>query len=160
MAQYLNGYYSCRALMVSQGVVAASPQAQISTHGFGLGWAAFSNTSVSDFSALGAFTTAGFIDVAGKFNNDSAGAIQASWGGTDINIWMPRDAISQCPTPYNQTAATIDEGPSTPASIDSSAYNAMVAPLTVGPLAIKGIVWLQGPFSLASSDAACPARRH
>ena len=145
MAQYLNdNFYGARALQLPQGVVASSPQAQISTHGWQLGWAAFSNTSLGEFSAVGAFTTAGFLDVAGFFNNHSAGAIESSWGGTTINIWMPSAAVAQCPTPFAQVSPTIDEGPSTPTSIDSVAYNAMIAPLTVGPLAIKGIVWLQG----------------
>jgi hypothetical protein len=98
MSQYLGRYYSARALQLTQGVVAASPQAQISTHGFELGWTAFTNVSLASFSAVGAFTTAGFLDVAGSFNNASAGAIQSCWGGTSINIWLPAAAVAQCPT--------------------------------------------------------------
>jgi len=156
MAQYLNrGYYGARALQLPQGVVAASPQAQISTHSFQLGWTAFSNVSLTDFSAVAAFTTAGFLDVAGQFNNHSAGAIQAEWGGTSINIWMPAAAVAQCPTPFAQTTPTVDEGPSTPTTLDSVAYNALIAPLTVGPLAIKGVVWCER----RAARAACGARR-
>ena len=82
MMQTLNGFYSARALQLSQGVVAVSPQAEISTHGFELGWTAFNNVSLAPFSAVGAYTTAGFVSIAGKFNNDSAGAIESCWGGT------------------------------------------------------------------------------
>jgi sialate O-acetylesterase len=143
MAQYLNAYYSVRALQVPQGAVAASPQAQISTTSFQLAWAPLSNTTMASFSAVGAFTTAGFVDAAGSFNNRSAGVIQACWGGTSINIWLPAAATVTCPTTFAQAPATVEEGPSTPASVDSSAYNAMIAPLTVGPLAIKGVLWYQ-----------------
>ena len=143
MLQYLNAFYSVRALQIPQGVVAASPQAQISTTAFQLAWAPLSNTTVNSFSALGAFTTAGFEDVVGSLNNRSAGAIEACWGGTSINIWLPEEAVARCPTTFAQTAATVEEGPSAPGSMDSTAYNAMIAPLTVGPLAIKGLVWYQ-----------------
>lgn len=143
MAQYLNAYYGVRALQISQGVVAHTPQDQISTSAFQLNWAPLSNTTVNALSALAAFTTAGFMDVAGEFNNRSGGCIVSEWGGTSINIWLPAAAVATCPTTFAQTAATVDQGPSTPGSMDSTAYNAMIAPLTVGPLAIKGIVWYQ-----------------
>ena len=42
-----------------------------------------------------------------------------------------------------QVPATIEEGPSAPPSVDSTAFNALIAPLTVGPLRIKGVVWYQ-----------------
>jgi len=143
MAQTLNDHYGVRALQVPQGAVAASPLAQVLTAGFQLTWAPLSNTTVSGFSALGAFTTAGFVDVVGARNNNSAGAIQAAWGGTSINIWLPAAAVAACPTTFAQAPATVEEGPSAPGSVDSSAYNAMIAPLTVGPLALKGVVWYQ-----------------
>ena len=143
MAQTLNDHYGVRALQVPQGAVAASPLAQVLTAGFQLTWAPLSNTTVSGFSALAAFTTAGFVDVVGARNNNSAGAIQAAWGGTSINIWLPAAAVAACPTTFAQAPATVDEGPSAPGSVDSSAYNAMIAPLAVGPLALKGVVWYQ-----------------
>jgi sialate O-acetylesterase len=143
MAQYLNAFYGVRALQVPAGAVAASPQAQISTTGFQLAWAPLSNTTVASFSAVGAFTTAGFVDAAGAYNNRSAGVVQACWGGTSINIWLPKNFTAACPTTFAQTPATIEEGPSSPGSVDSSAYDAMIAPLTVGPLAIKGVIWYQ-----------------
>jgi sialate O-acetylesterase len=154
MEQTLNAYYATRGLQISQGVVATSPQAEISTAGFQLSWAPFSNTTMSGFSAVGAYTSAGFVDAAGSFNNRSVGAIQAEWGGTSINIWLPQEAVEACPTPFNQTAATVEEGPSSPGSLDSSAWNAMIAPLTVGPLAIKGIVWLQGENNVIQGGPA------
>ena len=110
MMQYLNKFYSARGIQLPQGVVAASPQSQISTHGWQLSWAPFSNTSFGEFSAVGAFTTSGFLDVAGSFNNYSAGAIESSWGGTSINIWLPAEGVAQCPTPFAQVSPTIDEG--------------------------------------------------
>lgn len=48
-----------------------------------------------------------------------------------------------------QAPATIEEGPSAPPSVDSTAFNALIAPLTVGPLRIKGVVWYQGENNVA-----------
>ena len=52
-----------------------------------------------------------------------------NWGGTPIQHWMSAAALSKCT--------------STP---DSILYNAMIAPLQVGPLALTGAVWYQVPI--------------
>lgn len=93
---------------------------------------------------MGAFTAAGLVDVAGSHFNNSGGVIQAAWGGTPINIWMDPTAIAKCPTTYAQLSPDMEQGPTQPGSIDSAAYNTMIAPLTVGPLAVKGFLWYQG----------------
>lgn len=153
MMQTLNAYYSVRTLQIDEGAVAANPQTQVPPIGFQLGWGPLNNYTSNSFSALGAFTAAGFVDVAGQFVNDTVGVIEACWGGTSINIWMPAEATAVCPTTFPQTPATIDQGPSSPGSIDSTAFNSMIAPLTVGPLAIKGFWWMQGENNVGQGGA-------
>jgi sialate O-acetylesterase len=59
------------------------------------------------------------------------GAIDASWGGTNIEAWMSRQAMQACP---NHT----DPGPSE-VPTPSLLYNAMIQPFS--PMTIKTFLW-------------------
>ncbi|EOD27890.1 hypothetical protein EMIHUDRAFT_353684, partial [Emiliania huxleyi CCMP1516] len=56
------------------------------------------------------------------------GLISSSWGGTQIQVWMPKAANEAC-----------HQG-----SWSGDRYNAMIAPFAVGPMALSGAVWYQG----------------
>jgi len=55
------------------------------------------------------------------------GLINNNWGGTNINQWSSATANGKC----NQSGS-------------GNLWNAMVVPYTVGPMALKGVVWYQG----------------
>jgi len=73
------------------------------------------------------------------------GLISNNWGGTAVELWTPKAGFDEC---QRKT-----DGRST------GLYNAMVAPYTVGPMALTGFTWYQGEAntgSQASADAyAC-----
>jgi hypothetical protein len=65
------------------------------------------------------------------------GLIAASYSSSRIQAWGPRGFESQCPDPTVYAAARGH----LPLGV---LWNAMIAPLAVGPLALKGIAWYQG----------------
>lgn len=99
-------------------------------------WVPASNTTVATFSAACWFMGA---TLAKALGNVKIGLIDSSWGGTHINSWSPPEAVDSCPPHPNLNLSQCDN----PCNY-SSLYNSMIAPLTVGPLAVKTIVWWQG----------------
>lgn len=103
------------------------------------GWSVASNTSITDGNDFGFFSAVCWLH--GKAIHDATGApvglISSNWGGTEIELWSPPSALAAC----NKTGG-------------SPLYNAMIAPYTVGPMALSGMLWYQGDLSATP----CPAR--
>ena len=53
------------------------------------------------------------------------GLISSNWGGTPVESWLPEAAAKSC----NRNAQA------------GSHYNTMIAPFTVGPMALTGATW-------------------
>jgi sialate O-acetylesterase len=66
------------------------------------------------------------------------GAISANWGGTCLSSWTPAagTAVRDCGFSGTSGAANL--------------YNGLIAPLTLGPMAVDGFIWSQG-----ECDADC-----
>ena len=62
------------------------------------------------------------------------GLIDSSWGGTNIEAWMPPETLAEC--------GVTDNGNGNGKNHNSYLWNAMVHPFT--RLAIKGALWYQG----------------
>lgn len=72
------------------------------------------------------------------------GLISNNWGGTPVQAWSSPDALAQCKQPVEGPVALpgADAGPRS--NTPSVLWNAMMAPYTIGPLAMKGFTWFQG----------------
>lgn len=107
-------------------------------------WVAASNSTVHDFSAE-CWLAARDMYEAGRADNTTdgvpVGAIQADWPGTHIVVHSSAAALVACggapPAPPNSRNQSWPYWP-------SSVHNAMIAPLTVGPLAVSAMIFHQG----------------
>lgn len=99
-------------------------------------WKVCDSVSLKDFSAVGYFF--------GKRLRQTLmvpiGLINASWGGTPAETWVPESLISSNPQLADAAAKlkTFDWWPSAP----GKAFNGMIAPITGH--AIAGTIWYQG----------------
>lgn len=76
------------------------------------------------------------------------GVINASWGGTPAEVWMPEELFYKNDTLKN-AAKMLEEnewGPIKPALL----YNAMIYPIS--SMKIKGILWYQGESNTINAD--------
>jgi sialate O-acetylesterase len=55
------------------------------------------------------------------------GLISSNWGGTPVQAWSPVEALRECGG----------------AGAGGALYNSMIAPFTVGPMALSGAIWYQ-----------------
>jgi len=101
-----------------------------------LSWAPASNLTAGVFSALCYFAG---VELTRRAPGVVVGLIDAAWGNTRINAWSPPEATAACPPPPNLNVSTCD----VPCR-DGALFNSMIAPLAVGPLAVRAIVWGQG----------------
>jgi hypothetical protein len=62
------------------------------------------------------------------------GLISSNWGGTPVESWLPESAAKSC----SRNAQ------------GGSLYNTMIAPFTVGPMALNGFTWYQGESNIGS----------
>ena len=62
------------------------------------------------------------------------GLISSNWGGTPIQSWQPLASALDCK-----------------GKRDGSLYNAMIAPYTVGPMALRGVTWYQGESNVGQA---------
>lgn len=60
------------------------------------------------------------------------GLISSNWGGTGIRKWMPKPALDEC--------SWTTPSPNNPEWWDNL-WNSMIAPFTVGPMALSGAIW-------------------
>ena len=117
-------------------------------------WALASNYTAASFSAE-CWLAARDMYKAGQADKSTdgipVGAIQADWPGTHIVTHSSAAALAQCggapPMPPNTNNASYPYWP-------SALHNAMIAPLTVGPLAVSAFVWHQGEADVHNPDSA------
>lgn len=62
----------------------------------------------------------------------SQGLISNNWGGTPIEYWSPAEVVNGCPGGWGNATGN-----------DTSLYNAMIVPYTVGPMAMHHVLWFQ-----------------
>nr|WP_302830666.1 sialate O-acetylesterase [uncultured Bacteroides sp.] len=107
-------------------------------------WIVCSSESLKLFSAVGYF----FGKKLNKELNCPIGLINSSWGGTNIETWMPHETMNEHPefTKAWQTLTTSTGWDISP----STTYNAMIHPLISTQLA--GIIWYQGEANLANGN--------
>jgi sialate O-acetylesterase len=109
-------------------------------------WSVASPASTPKFSAVAWLTAKRVAQALG--NGTAIGIIESAWGGTSIQVWLDAATYAGCG----------DAAPSYPGgwpTAPSSLFNAMVAPFTVGPLRVGGIVWYQGASPWGGTGGAC-----
>ena len=107
-------------------------------------WMVCSPETMLDFSAVGYF----FGTRLNKLLRCPVGLICSAWGGTPIEVWMPRDEILQNDKLRKgaEKLTPVPWGPVEP----GRAYNAMIAPLM--PFSIAGVLWYQGEANTVNPD--------
>jgi len=105
-------------------------------HDLGGRWLICSPETMIDFSAIGYF----FGKKIHQKLQVPVGMINASWGGTPAEVWMPADSVNQNPV-LTAAAQELEEQKWCPVK-PGRAYNAMIAPLI--PFRIAGVLWYQG----------------
>ena len=113
----------------SQG--SAQPLAELAFAPY-IPWSVASPSSTPRFSGVCWLAAKRVAEVLGPAQ--PIGLLEAAWGGTSQQVWMPREALAPCaPTP-----------PAYPGgwpTAESCLFNAMVSPLVAFRLA--GVVWYQ-----------------
>ncbi|MDR0522284.1 MAG: sialate O-acetylesterase, partial [Planctomycetaceae bacterium] len=104
-------------------------------------WRESSRESVPQFSAVGYY-------FGSKLNvGVPIGLINASWGGTRIEPWIPPAGFQSVPALKKIADALALEDPPYHKNTDpATLYNAMIHPML--PFAIKGVIWYQGEANL------------
>jgi sialate O-acetylesterase len=104
-------------------------------------WKPVTPDDVGNFSAVAyrfARDLRGVLDV-------PVGIIQSSWGGSNIETWLPSEAL---PRPPEETAA---EPQATPGPfMTNRLFNAMIHPLL--PVALRGVIWYQGESNVGAHE--------
>lgn len=105
-------------------------------------WLVCDSTSLKDFSAVGYFFGK---RIHGELNVP-VGLINASWGGTPAETWVPEHLVNDDEVLREAASklSTVDWWP----SAAGKAYNAMIAPLTGH--AIAGVIWYQGESNVGT----------
>jgi sialate O-acetylesterase len=109
---------------------------QLQTRGEG-SWQICNASSVSGFSAVGYFF--------GKKINEElkipVGMINASWGGTPAEAWLPNEKVQADPALRASAEKLVDDKPWCP-SRPGVVYNSMINPII--PFRLAGALWYQG----------------
>lgn len=99
-------------------------------------WVECTPQTVRNFSAVGYF----FGKELNSRLNTPIGLISSSWGGTNIETWMPAEIIRQDPA-FSNSVKQVQIRKWWP-SLPGLAYNAMIHP--VRHFALAGVIWYQG----------------
>ena len=99
---------------------------------------ALGNAAWNTFSAVCWLTGRDIHDALG--GEVPIGLISSNWGGTPVQVWQPLESMKDC-----QPKATAG----------GTLYNSMIAPYTVGPMALKGATWCVHLLQSASLHRRC-----
>lgn len=105
-------------------------------------WRVSCPKNVKDFSATAYF----FAIMLNKVLNIPIGIINSSWGGTNIEAWLPRDRAEKYPGLMERYNDPKTEFPIRPTVL----YNGMINPLSHYNCA--GFIWYQGEANLSATD--------
>jgi sialate O-acetylesterase len=144
-------YPNIRVFTVGQGTKSNTPLADLQTveqnwtaaTPASIGGAGPGNGDFEFFSAICYFFARDLYNALG--GTVPIGAVSNNWGGTCLQLWAPDAVTDACGMPGNVP----------------SLYNAMIAPLTVGPMAVSGFLWSQGECNADSNTTdfyACAFR--
>jgi hypothetical protein len=145
-ASIVNKYSGIRILQVSKGDGAPfKPAAPLKSIPFiSIPWFIASDTTATN--GIHTFSAVCYIfgrNVYDKLNGTvPIGLIQAAVGGTSIVAWVPptQSLFNACGLKYDSEGL----GGAWPVGYNGCLYDRMIAPFTVGPLALTGITWYQG----------------
>ena len=112
-------------------------------------WTACDSNQLRSFSAVAYF----FGKKLNKELNVPIGLIEASWGGTPVEVWTPTTMITGDPA-LKASAERLKPANGWP-YLPGYCYNGMIAPIT--PFAIAGAIWYQGEGNTANADTYCKA---
>jgi hypothetical protein len=149
-------YPHIRLFTTGQGTASLTPLQQLGS--VEQTWSVASPSSVglgnwSAFSAVCWFYGRDLSDSLG--GSVPVGLVSASWGGTCISAWMSPTMLDECqplappPTPNPPIA-----------NVNSTLFNAVIHPFTVGPMALKSAIFYQAesnapPFASNATWYAC-----
>jgi sialate O-acetylesterase len=120
-------------------------------------WRVCTPESARDFAAVGYFFG---LELQQKLNTP-VGLINASWGGTRAEAWMPRPTFDALHLPYEPQWTeqwlhpkpkpnTTKQEPPRPHEAPATLYNGMIAP--IAGYAMRGVIWYQGETNTAYPD--------
>jgi len=138
-----DAYPLIRLFTVGQGSQSAVPLPELNTTE--QTWSVASAASVgfgdwSEFSAVCWFTYRDIFNaLAYSGEIVPQGLVSNNWGGTPIEHWSSPEALAKCSSWKNVT--------------DSTLWNAMIYPYTVGPMSFKTAIWYQGESNVGPGGA-------
>lgn len=106
-------------------------------------WKICNAESVKSFSAVGYF----FGKKINQELNVPVGLINASWGGTPAEVWLPREKVESDPELKAASLKQVDDKPWCP-SKPGVVYNSMISPII--PFRLAGALWYQGESNTAA----------
>ena len=120
-------------------------------------WRVCTPDSARDFPAVGYFFG---LELQQKLNHP-VGLINASWGGTRAEAWLPRPTFDALRLPYEPQWTeqwlhpkpkpnAIKQEPARPHEAPAVLYNGMIAP--IAGYAMRGVIWYQGETNTAYPD--------
>lgn len=123
-------YPSIRLFTVGQKTSSATPLGDLQT--IEQPWSVASHQSIAGGGGFGLFSAVCWIFGREVFDRLGGtvpiGLVSNNWGGTPVESWTTPAVLKAC----NLT------------TVDSSLYNSMINPYTVGPMALTGFTWYQG----------------
>ncbi|CAF4249820.1 unnamed protein product, partial [Adineta steineri] len=134
-------YPKIRLFGVSR-IGASSPVEELP--GIGLRWSVASSAIVGNgYASAVCWLYGRMVHVA--LNGRPMGLINTSWGGTAIELWMPRQALTDCGIAKNEINShepnEYDDGEKVSA-VNTELYNGMIYPFT--RMVVAGALWYQG----------------
>jgi len=147
-SSHYENYIALFALPLSAYSFSASAQPQADLLAF-KPWAKASNESVADFSAECYLVALGLFEGIYKQEGSSVpvGAIMSDWPGASITQLVAPAVLQACNSSSDLGYSGVSEsfpGPIPGPGAPSSMWNAMIAPLTVGPLRVGNFIYHQG----------------